>query len=426
MTASRLVPAFFLLMGIALECLARRSARQQRARASALRSAAVSAVALAIIGAFTVDRTGPIWDSEIYFRMAAKGGLLSGGLAPFCFRILTPAVARLVPLRLAVSFELINQVSLWAAGTLVYRLLRARGLRPETALVGPCVLIVSSFAKFVLWYRFGVDQLALLAVVAVAWALAERRIVVAALLATVAVLGKESILLVAPFAYGELRSAPRVRRNLAHRVLATLAFWATPIVGFVVSRATIPHSAGEGIAQTISGWARTRLGSPKALCELTLAVPKTFGVMPLLMVLSWRRTLAIVRKEPYAAATVVTFLLAGIFGASDYERVYFLAIPFVLMICLPLLEEWQLSPKEVVAMVAAHVSLLDVFSPPTFLDLPRWFMTNAQWPDLAEYAAKVALWAVVLKLVGIGSTSTPEGGRARNEAPAREVRVTKS
>jgi hypothetical protein len=426
MTASRLVPAFFLLMGIALECLARRSARQQRARASALRSAAVSAVALAIIGAFTVDRTGPIWDSEIYFRMAAKGGLLSGGLAPFCFRILTPAVARLVPLRLAVSFELINQVSLWAAGTLVYRLLRARGLRPETALVGPCVLIVSSFAKFVLWYRFGVDQLALLAVVAVAWALAERRIVVAALLATVAVLGKESILLVAPFAYGELRSAPRVRRNLAHRVLATLAFWATPIVGFVVSRATIPHSAGEGIAQTISGWARTRLGSPKALCELTLAVPKTFGVMPLLMVLSWRRTLAIVRREPYAAAAIVTFLLAGIFGATDYERVYFLAIPFVLMICLPLLEEWQLSPKEVVAMVAAHVSLLDVFSPPTFLDLPRWFMTNAQWPDLAEYAAKVALWAVVLKLVGIGSTSTPEGGRARNEAPAREVRVTKS
>ncbi|HMF39567.1 MAG TPA: hypothetical protein VKQ32_02675 [Polyangia bacterium] len=407
---SRLFPAFFLLLGAALEWLARRSARQQRASISAYRAAAVSAVALAILGAFTVDRTGPIWDSETYFRMAAGGGLLNGGLAPFCFRILTPAIARLVPMRLAVSFELINQVSLWAAGTLVYWLLRARGLRHETALVGPCVLILSSFSKFVLWYRFGVDQLALLAIVAVAWALAERRIVVAALLATIAVLGKESILLVAPFAYGELRTAPRLRRNLALCVLATLAFWAAAIVGFVVLRMTIPHSAGEGsIAQTISNWARARLGSPKGFCELTLAVPKTFGVMPLLMVLSGRRTLAIVRREPYAAATVVTFLLAGIFGAADYERVYFLAIPFVLMICLPLLETSQLSPKEVVAMVAAHVSLLDVFSPPTFLDLPRWFMTNARWPDLAAYAAKVALWTVVLKIVGIGSTLKPQG-----------------
>jgi hypothetical protein len=421
MTASTLVPAFFLLMGTALEWLARRSARQQRTHVSAFRSAGVSAVALAIVGAFTVDRTGPIWDSEFYVRMAAKGGLLNGGLAPFCFRILTPAVARLVPMRLAVGFELINQVSLWAAGTLVYWLLRARGLRHETALVGPCVLILSSFSKFVLWYRFGVDQLALLAVVAVAWALAERRVVIAALLATVAVLGKESILLVAPFAYGELRTAPRVRPNLAHRLLAMLAFWATAIVGFVVLRVTIPHSAGEGIAKTISNWARERLGSPKAFCELTLAVPKTFGVMPLLMVLSWRRTLAIVRREPYAAAAIVTFLLAGIFGATDYERVYFLAIPFVLMICLPLLEKSQLSPKEVVAMVAAHVSLLDVFSPPTFMNLPRWFMTNAQWPDMVEYTAKVVLWTVVLKLVGIGSALKPEGDCGPGEAPSREV-----
>jgi len=418
MTASRLVPALFLLMGTALEGFARRSARQQGTHAAALRSAGVSAIALAIIGAFTLDRSGPIWDSAIYVGMAARGDLLNGRLAPFCFRILTPAIARLVPMRLDVSFELLNQVSLWAAGTLVYWLLRARGLRHETALVGPCVLIISSFSKFLLWYRFGVDQLALLAVVAVAWALAERRVVVAALWATVAVLGKESILLVAPFAYGELRAAPGVRRNPAHRVLATLAFWAIPIAGFLVLRVTIPHPAGDGIARTISNWAHERLGSPKAFCELTLAVPKTFGVMPLLMVLSWRRTSAIVRREPYAAATVVAFLLAGIFGATDYERVYFLAIPFVLMICLPLLEPSQLSLKEVAALVAAHVSLLDVFSPPTFMDLPRWFMTNAQWPDLAEYAAKVVLWTVVLKLVGIGRTSKPElTSRASPSAP---------
>jgi hypothetical protein len=86
-----------------------------------------------------------------------------------------------------------------------------------------------------------------------------------------------------------------------------------------------------------------------------------------------------------------------------------------------LLEKSQLSPKEVVAMVAAHVSLLDVFSPPTFMNLPRWFMTNAQWPDMVEYTAKVVLWTVVLKLVGIGSALKPEGDCGPGEAPSREV-----
>jgi hypothetical protein len=357
---------------------------------------------LGVLGLSTLARSGPIWDSEIYVRMAARGGLLSGGLAPFCYRILTPAIARALPASLATSFELINQISLWAAGVVVCGLLSARGLRRETALIGSCVVILSAFAKFVLWYRFGVDQLALLGIVAVAWALGTRRFALAALLATVAALGKESVLLLVPFAYGELRSLPRLRGRRFQVLLATLVLWSGAVTAVVVARALIPHTSGDGPVATAVSWASARLRSPRAYCELLLALPKTFGAIPLLVLIAGRRSWLALRKEPYAALTAGVFVLAGIFGASDYERVYFLAIPFVLIVWLPLLEECPPSLVQAALMVIAHVSLLDVFSPPDFMNLRRWFMTNAEWTDLAKYAAEVLFWGVVLKLSGLG------------------------
>jgi len=336
-------------------------------------------------------------------RMAYPGGLLRGGVAPFCFRILTPALARVIPVRLPVAFELINQGALWAAGVIVYRLLRARGLRRETALVGPCVLILSGFTKFVLWYRFGVDPLALLGIVAVAWALAERRFMVAALLATIAALEKEAILLLAPFAYGELRALSRLRNHPFRRVLAATILWSGAIVVSFVLRTSISHTSGRGTVGIIAGMARVRLShAPRSFCELVLAVPKTFGAIPLLILLARRRSWIIVQKEPYAAVTIGILLLAGIFGATDYERVYFLAVLFVLIIFLPLLEERPLSSAQLAVAVAAHLSLLDVFSRPDFMDFQRWFMAQAQWFDIAEYATKVVLWTVVLKVAGLG------------------------
>jgi hypothetical protein len=403
LTYPSLIPSLLLLgLSAALHQLARRSARRATDREGVWRAAAVSAFCLALIDAFTLERSGPIWDSETYVRMASRGGLFTGGMAPFCFRILVPAIARLVPAELPISFELINQLSLWAAGTLLYCLLRARGLRHETALVGPCVLILSSFTKFVLWYRFGVDQLALLAIVAVAWALSERRFKTAALLATIAVPGKESSLLLAPFTYGELAAIPRLRNRPLGRLLVMLLFWSGALAAFVVLRTSIPRLSGVGVIVTITGWAQARLRSPKALCEVVLALPKTFGAIPLVALLAGRRWWPIVRREPYAAVTVGVFVLAAMFGASDYERVYFLAIPFVLLICLPLIEAFPLTPTQAAVALAAHVSLLDVFSPPDFMNLQRWFMTNAGWPDMAVYAVKVLLWAVALRAVGLG------------------------
>jgi hypothetical protein len=93
-------------------------------------------------------------------------------------------------------------------------------------------------------------------------------------------------------------------------------------------------------------------------------------------------------------ATIVAFVLAGIFGASDYERVYFLALPFVLMIFLPVFEEGRPSAWQITVAVLAQISLLDVFARPDFMTLPRWFMTNTQWLAIAEYSSKVVLWTV--------------------------------
>jgi hypothetical protein len=406
MTYLSLLPPLLLLgLTVALGYVSHRS----RLRTSVPESWAptlVSASCLAVIAAFTMERSGPIWDSETYVLMAHAGGLLKGNLAPFCFRILTPAIAHLIPVKLALSFEIINQVSLFGAGLMVYHLLRARGLCGETALLGPCVILLSSFTKFVLWYRFGVDQLALLGIVAVAWALTRRRFGLGAILATISALNKESIFLLIPFAYGELRNLPGHQKSASRRFLATLLFWSGALAAFVVLRVAIPHALGDGPIATVIGFAGLRLSSPKAYCELLLAVPKTFGAIPLILLLAWRSAWPVVQKEPYAAATVAVLLLAGIFGASDYERVYFLAVPFVLIICLRWLERYPPSAKQAAAIAVSHLSLLDVASPPDFMNLNRWFMTNTDWFDIAKYATTVLIWCVVLRLLGLGRQTT--------------------
>jgi hypothetical protein len=362
--------------------------------------AAVSAVALALLGLFTLERSPPIWDSVVYFRMASPGGLLSGGTAPFCYRILAPALARALPLPLPAAFELLNQVSIWCAAMLLYLLLRRRGFSPGIALVGPCLLILSAFTKFVVWYRFGIDQLALLGVTAVTWAIVEKRFRTAALLASIAVIAKESVLLLAPFLYGELpfngdRPRPRI-----HRLLSTIALWAAPVAVFIALRSRIRCTEGSGIVETIWQWASIRLQSPKAAVEMLLALPKTFGAVSLVILSEYRTVWPMIRKEPHVFVTILAFIDAGIFGASDYERVYFLSLPLVLIVFLHLLESMRSRPWKLAVFVVAQASLLDVFAKPDFMDLPRWFMVNTQWPDLALYGAKVTLWWGALWAVG--------------------------
>jgi hypothetical protein len=356
---------------------------------------------------FTPERSPPIWDSVTYFGMASEGGLFAGGTAPFCFRILTPAIARALPLSLPAAFELLNQASIWCAAMLVYRLLRRRGFSPSVALAGPCLLILSAFTKFVVWYRFGVDQLGLLGITAVSWAIVERRFKTAALFASIAVLGKESVLLLAPFLYGELSAPEGSRHPRIRRLFVTLALWLAPLSVFVALRLRIRCDGGAGIVGTIFQWASVRLQSPKATFEMLLALPKTFGAISLVIFSEWKRVWAMIRKEPHLFITILAIIDAGIFGASDYERVYFLALPLVLLVFLRLFEDVGPSHWQIAAFALAQASLLDVFARPDFMDLPRWFMVNTEWSDIAQYAAKVALWWVALLVVGRAAPSGP-------------------
>jgi hypothetical protein len=364
---------------------------------------AVSALCLALLGLFTLERSPPVWDSVVYFRMASEGGLFAGETAPFCFRILAPALAKSLPLPLQVSFELMNQACIWGAAMFVYGLLRRSGFSPSIALAGPCLLILSAFTKFVVWYRYGVDQLALLGMAAVMWAIAARRFALTALLASIAVAGKESVLLLAPFLYGELSVPAGRARPRVVRLLFTAAVWLAPVLVFVVLRWRIPSRAGSGLVATIIEWGSARFLSPKATCEMLLALPKTFGAISLVIVCEVKRVWPMIRAKPHVFVAMIVILDAGIFGASDYERVYFLALPLVLLVFLPLVEAIAPDPWQIAAFVLAQASLLDVFAKPDFMDLPRWFMVNTEWPDLALYALKVALCWVALRAAGWGA-----------------------
>jgi hypothetical protein len=303
-----------------------------------------------------------------------------------------PALARAIPLGLAASFEWLNLVGLWATGVVLFAFLRASGLGRELAAAGSALFVLSAFAKFVLWYRYGVDQLAVLAVAGVALATVERRFALAACIASVGALGKESVLLLAPATWGALRGVPG-------RGLRTLALWAPPVAVGIALRVAIPHT-GPGLLDTIAGFADARLLSPKALCEIALALPKTFGAMPLVALLLARRTAAALRADPGGAGVIALCVLAGVFGATDYERVYFLAFPFAIRLFLRLLAERPPTPLEIGVLALAQASLLDVFARPDFFELGDWFMVNTSWAGLGAYAAEVAFWTAALWAVG--------------------------
>jgi hypothetical protein len=361
--------------------------------------AAVSCLCLALLDVFTAERSPPIWDSVAYFSMASRGGLLSGKEAPFCYRILTPAVARVVPLPLSAAFELVNEASLWGCGMVAYLLLRQRQVSERTALIGPCLLVLSAFSKFVIWYRYGVDQLALLGVMLVVWATMGRRFGLLAAVAAISVVGKESVLLFAPLTYGVLGDLPGRPKSHFLRAATTAAFWLPSVVVFMLIRSSLDCHSGPTLQQTVVSWARARLLSPKAYCEMILAVPKTFGAVPLVMIALWRRSLRAFHAERRLLPTILIVVGAGIFGASDYERVYFFAFPLLLILFVRVFAELSPSPLQIVILALSHVSLLDVFAKPDFMQLASWFMVNTEWSDILAYALKVTVWMGVILAV---------------------------
>jgi hypothetical protein len=143
----------------------------------------------------------PGWDRHLYREMARRG-LFDFHIAPYCWRLLVPALAKLQPWSHQAGFATVTFASLAATGPAVYWLVRgvdaSRGVAITIAMLYYSLGWGPRFVASDFWVP---DAAAMLLVVLSAGAVIRKQWLLAAVVMAVGVLAKESVLFVAPLAY---------------------------------------------------------------------------------------------------------------------------------------------------------------------------------------------------------------------------------
>ncbi len=211
------------------------------ARVLALTSLAISLAFTTVLGLRTASiAKDPCfvrpWDHHKYLHMA-QAPLGTFHVAPFCWRVGVPLLAKLLPLCAHVAFAALSFVTVWLTGALFFAIGRRRGSSNELGLVVMLLYFTLSYgAKTGLRWSYSPDAAVLLVVVLGLYLLLTRRDLLFAAVLALGVLFKESALFIAPLHY-----SLRARRLLDLRALAAAAAAAAPALLMLVAvRLLIP------------------------------------------------------------------------------------------------------------------------------------------------------------------------------------------
>lgn len=141
------------------------------------------------------------WDRHKYIAMAA-GNPFDFHIAPFCWRIGKPLLAKLLPFGLQNSFLLISFVSVWLAGIFSWQLARAFGCSRALALTGLLFFFTLQWGpKFFLFEFWLPDSTICMLVILAVLLLRRGQLAAFIVVTTLGVTVKESMLFVLPLAY---------------------------------------------------------------------------------------------------------------------------------------------------------------------------------------------------------------------------------
>jgi hypothetical protein len=164
-----------------------------------------SAVAVALI-AWRVDLktvgtaafADPGWDRHLYREMARRD-LLDFKLAPYCWRILVPLLAKLQPWSEQAGFLTVTGFALVATGPATYLLVRsAGGSRASAAAMVAAFYSLGWASRFPMSDFWVPDATSMLLTTVIMWLVISKRWAAAAVVMALGVLAKESVLFVAP------------------------------------------------------------------------------------------------------------------------------------------------------------------------------------------------------------------------------------
>lgn len=143
----------------------------------------------------------PGWDRHAY-RELARRDLLDFKLAPYCWRILVPWLAKAFPASLQVGFLSVTTAALIATGPATFALVRATGgSRPAAFAMVLAFYSLGWAARYTLADFWIPDATAMLGTVVSVWLIVTKRWWAACLVLAVGVLAKESVLFAGALAF---------------------------------------------------------------------------------------------------------------------------------------------------------------------------------------------------------------------------------
>ncbi len=181
--------------------------------------------------------------------------MVRGELAPspFAYRLLTPTLVAALPGSPGLGFFLVAYAATFGTLVVMYRIFRHLGISTQAA-TATSVFLCLSYPLANYLSRWGrIDPLAnLLFALALLWIL-ERRFLLASLIVTVGVLGKETLLFLLPllFIYRAREGLFRPRALLAGAALCLL-----PMVAFLGVRQSVQVEAGSFTVEAVGDMGR--------------------------------------------------------------------------------------------------------------------------------------------------------------------------
>ncbi len=259
------------------------------------------------------------WDHHNYIAMATAPDSAAARVAPYSYRVLTPALARALPFGVQDNFRLITFVALWLTMIAMYYLFRAYGLSDPSAAFG--LLLWSSMwwgVSFTLTDFWLCDPLLFLSTTLALLAIRRGNALAFAVVLALGVTNKETAWAVAPLWF-----TVAGREKWREGALALL-----PAVAVTAGlRLTI---AGEGLS-VLETMKMTLQGRYFDLYAYTYG---TFGIAVLLPLLSPARALRF--AVPYAP--FIALVYAQLLVANNTERLLVVAAPVVLLCGLTAME----------------------------------------------------------------------------------------
>jgi len=274
--------------------------------------------------------------------------------APWCYRILTPALVKILPVKTLLGFRIVGFVSNILTLWIVYLLLRELRFRHISSLIG-IVLYAGVFwtIKFTAYSPAYIDHQTCLFWVSAIYLAISQRFNWLALVLSIGVLQKESLLPLSLFGIAELWAS---RESLGNRLLwiKTALLIGSPLVVFVVVRlmidgyslAEFPENPLVALSRNIAYVADRRF--------IPMFIQATFsglGIMGIFVLVHSRKSLEYLWGRP-SWLVLLGISSVFLFGGTDKARFFTYMVPLLVVLIVHAIDKHDLSSRRWLLSVA--------------------------------------------------------------------------